>query len=155
MTTTQPRIGTPAASPRTFKLSEDWLATGIGLVIVLVIGAGLIGPGPQKVSVKAAPGETASAQAVAANGWEISATVGDAATPIQSAITDLNDGDAILITCEDGALSAQIAGTLPDGTSRPDDDNAVILVTNSCDAPVSITYTRAAAIPWPIFNLFD
>lgn len=155
MTTPQPRTGALDAPPRKFKLSEDWLATGIGLAIVLIISAGLIGPGPQTVSVKAAPGETQSAQAVAARGWTISATLGDEAAAIQGAITDLGDGDAILITCRNGALTAQIAGTLPDGTHRPDGDHAMILVTNTCDAPVSVTYSQSAAIPWPVFNLFD
>ncbi len=153
--TTIPRRANAPGALRPFKLSEDWLATGIGLAIVLVIGAGLIGPGPQTVSIKAAPGDTASAQAVAASGWTVSAMLGGAAAPIQGAITDLKDGDAVAITCQDGALTAQIAGTLPGDAQGPDGDHAVIVVTNACDAPVTVTYKKSAAIPWPIFNLFN
>ena len=40
-----------------FTLPEDWLATLIGLVIVLVIGLGLIGPGPVSATLSVAPGE--------------------------------------------------------------------------------------------------
>ncbi len=155
MTTTTPRATAPEARSRTFKLSEDWLATGIGLAIVLLLGVGALGPGPQSVSVEAVPGETASVQALAAHGWTASATLGGTVVPIQGAITDLGDGDAILITCESGALRAQIAGTLPGDAQGPDGDHAVIVVSNTCDAPVTVTYKKSAAIPWPIFNLFD
>lgn len=39
------------------KLNEDWLATFIGLGIVAVIGLGLLGPGPQRATLKPVPQE--------------------------------------------------------------------------------------------------
>ena len=66
---------TASSPPRRFRLSEDWLATIIGLVIVGVVGLGLLGPGAQKHELKAAAGEDANAYALPLAGWKISATV--------------------------------------------------------------------------------
>ena len=62
--------------PRRFKLTEDWLATLIGLAIVLIIALGLLGPGAQTVTVEVAPGETVSQEVPALTGWQVPASTG-------------------------------------------------------------------------------
>jgi hypothetical protein len=145
---------TPTAG-KTNRLSEDWLATIIGLLIVLIVGSGLLGPGAQNVSINAPAGETASAAVRPLSGWKVSATIGDAQTSAAGAPTAFTSGQNTVIACRDGALTTEPSAALPDGVNAPPDGRAQVVVLNECDAPVKVTYTTRAAIPWPLFNLFS
>jgi len=138
-----------------FKLSEDWLATIIGLVIVLVIGAGLLGPGPQNVSLKAEAGESASGATVPAiSGWKISGTLNGEKAAIENAPTALESTSVYLFQCDGDTLS--LVGTLPLGTETVETapaGKARLEFDNQCSAAASLTFTTDAAIRWPIFNL--
>jgi hypothetical protein len=141
--------GQPPAPPR---LSEDWLATIIGLVIVLVIGLGLIGPGPQNVTITAPPGEDGQRQVLPLKTWQVSATLGGEAASIENAWTALDGGQAYFYTCRDGALrpgsdNPVLSAALPANQS-------VVVVINECDEEVVITQRTNPAIPWPVFGLF-
>jgi|SRR5690606_3236754 len=142
-----------ASPPTSFRLSEDWLATIIGLVIVLIIGSGLIGPGPQNVSVNAAAGETASAALHPLSNWSVSATLDGESVSAGSLPKALTEGQTAVITCRDGELSTE--DTLPDGVGEVQAGQAQIVLANQCDAALSVNYRTSAAIPWPLFNLFN
>lgn len=138
-----------------FRLSEDWLATIIGLLIVLIIGSGLLGPGAQNVSVSAGAGETASAVLRPLSNWRVSATLDGESTGATTLPTALTDGQTVVITCDNGALTVESADTLPEGVNSPPEGRAQVVVVNQCDAAVSLTYRTNQTIPWPIFNLFN
>lgn len=135
-------------------LSEDWLATLIGLAIVFIIGSGLLGPGAQNVSIRAEAGETGAAALRPLSGWRVSATLDGERTSEAEAPTALNAGETTVITCHDGALSAQ-AATLPEGVEAAPAGRAQIIVVNECEGVVSLTYQTSALVPWPVFNLFS
>ena len=142
-------------SGRTNRLSEDWLATIIGLVIVLIVGSGLLGPGAQNVSITAPAGEMASAAVRAISGWKVSATVGDETASVAGAPTAFGVGQNAVITCSGGQLNAEIVETPPPGVDMAPEGRALVFVVNQCDTPVKVTYTTRALIPWPVFNLFS
>lgn len=143
---------TASSPPRRFRLSEDWLATIIGLVIVGVVGLGLLGPGAQKHELKAAAGEDANAYALPLAGWKISATVDGEKVTIADAPTTLEPESVTAFTCEDGELrlDPELAATI---SARPEGGKATLLLVNQCDAPVAITYSTSALIRWPLFGL--
>ncbi|MFN8377769.1 MAG: hypothetical protein U0452_03785 [Anaerolineae bacterium] len=143
-----------SSPPRRFSLSEDWLATIIGLVLVGVIGLGLLGPGAQKHELKAAAGESApAAYALPLAGWKISATVDGQKVSIPDAPTTLEPGSVTAITCQEGQLTLdpELAATI---SARPDGGKATLLLVNQCDVPVSVTYSTSPLIRWPLFSLF-
>lgn len=144
---------TPAASKRTsLKVSEDWLATIVGLAIVLVIGIGVFGPGPQTAKLTTAAGESVSTEVLARDDWKVSATIGGEKTTIAMSYTALDSGKVYAYECLDGQITP-IAETL-DTATREDADKALISLQNNCDAKVVLTYQTDLAILWPIFGLF-
>ena len=145
---------TPAQSTPV-RLSEDWLATLIGLIIVFVVGSGLLGPGRQNVSLSAEAGQTASAALRPLGGWVVSASLDGERASAADAPTSFADGENVIFTCLDGQLSAQSEIALPAGSSAPPEGRAQVIIVNQCDAAVSITYQTNALIPWPVFNLFS
>lgn len=136
-----------------FSLSEDWLATIIGLLIVLIIGAGLLGPGARSISVSADAGETASTSAPLLSGWHVSATIDGEPASVTGAATAFKQGTQAVITCRSGQLETQTRDLTAEGATMPDDYAEVVIV-NECDAPVGVTYRINRAIPYPVFNLF-
>jgi hypothetical protein len=128
------------AGPR---LSEDWLATIVGLIIVAAIGVGLLGPGAQTVALSAEPGATVEADALAAAGWTIRAQIGETAVPVDGAPATLESGASLEFVCE--------ADTITAGNGAPvENDQVVLSLVNHCAAPVTLTYSRPAALPWPL-----
>ena len=136
---------------KSMKLSEDWLATIIGLVIVAIIGAGFIGPGPQNAQLRAAVGERDSTEARAVDGWSISARIGDESVVIVGAPTVLADGQIYNFICHDGQIRAEPvnAGVVVSG------GYAMLQLINQCDVEATVNYKIANAIPWPLFGFFD
>ena len=155
MTTHTSTVNTGNQRLSRFSISEDWLATGIGLAIVLIIAAGLIGPGPQTVNIRASGGETKSAQPLSIGGWQVSGTLGGQSASIERLPNRLDNGKTYIVTCAAGTPSADIADTLPDGFSAPPDGRAQLIVVNGCDEELALSYRTSAAIPWPVFNLFS
>jgi Tfp pilus assembly protein PilV len=137
-----------------FKLTEDWLATIVGLVLVLIIGLGLLGPGGQSVALTAAPGANQAATIRPLSGWKVSATLNKAKIDVKDAPTSLEKGKTYVVTCQAGALSVQVADTLPQNVKAAPADKAQLVVVNSCDGDVALTYTMNPVIPWPIFKIF-
>ncbi|MBL8156481.1 MAG: hypothetical protein JNM70_20040 [Anaerolineae bacterium] len=135
--------------------SEDWLATFIGLAIVLIIGAGLLGPGPQTANLTAAAGETKSAQLLPLSGWRVTATLGGTSATVENSISALTAGSTVVITCREGTLTAQAAEVLPSGLEAPAANRAQIVLANECAADAAVSYRTSAAIPWPVFNVFN
>ena len=140
---TQP---TPA---RRFTLSEDWLATIIGLVIVAVVALGLLGPGPQTTTLAAKPGESVGKTARALDGWKASATIGGEKAAVTDAPKRLYDGQAYPFTCINGTIAADAGDPT---ASYP--SGAHLTLTNNCDADAVLTYSTGTAIKWPLFGLF-
>ncbi|MBL8145344.1 MAG: hypothetical protein JNL34_03075 [Anaerolineae bacterium] len=148
---------TPA--PRRFSLSEDWLATLIGLLLVAVIGFGLLGPGAQSHKLTAAAGESANAYALPIGGWKAAFTVDGEKVTVADAPTSLEPESAdaparvVAFTCADGqlALDPDLAATI---SARPEGGKATLLLVNDCDVPVTVTYTTDPIVRWPLFNLF-
>lgn len=136
--------------PRRFSLSEDWLATIIGLIIVAVVASGLIGPGPQTVTLAAKPGETVEKTAKPSSGWKVSATISGEKTAVADAPKQLLDGQQYPFTCTNGTIAAE-AGDLT--ASFP--SGAHLALTNNCDTEVIITYSTSAAVRWPLFGIFQ
>lgn len=126
-------------------LSEDWLATGIGLAIVLIIGTGLLGPGPQNTLLRAAPGETVSASVPAVGGWQVSATLAGESITIES-VSPLAESTHYGYECQAGQVTLT--------TSAIAESTPIIALNNQCDGDLSITYKTTAAIPWPVFGFF-
>jgi hypothetical protein len=141
---------------RRFSLSEDWLATIIGLVIVFVIGAGLLGPGPQSVALKAQPGQTARAEAAAIGGWQVKATLAGKNIPVENAPTALSaDKQMYVLTCAAGNIQYASGDTLTiDGIPAVPSGRVWLILRNDCDTEAALTYSIDAAIRWPVFNLF-
>lgn len=138
----------------TFKLNEDWLATIAGLVIALIIGLGLLGPGSQTVTLSAEGGKNAARPALAIGGWSASATIGGIRATLADAPRQLEQGKTYVITCKDGALSAAVAETLPDGLNPVPADRAQLALANTCAEPVSLTFTSRPIVPYPLFRIF-
>ncbi|MBX3062620.1 MAG: hypothetical protein U0528_11540 [Anaerolineae bacterium] len=147
---------TPAGSGGGFTLSEDWLATIIGLVIALIIGLGVLGPGQQTVTLDAAANTTASKSTLAISGWSVSATLAGKTSSISAAPKVLQAGATYVITCENATLSAAQATdqALPEGVSAAASNRAQIAVVNKCPDAVRVTYTSGAAVPYPLFRIF-
>jgi hypothetical protein len=146
----------PKSTAKPLSLSEDWIATLVGLFIVFVVASGLLGPGPQSVSVKAAPDAQAQANARAMGGWRVSATVGSDRLDTATAPKTLSNEQIYTFTCEvnnaqENVLTVQeTVRTDSSETQRPPQ----IIVDNQCGADVTVSYTTNAAIPYPIFYLF-
>lgn len=146
----------PPVRRASFTLSEDWLATLIGLAIVFIIGAGVLGPGPQSEKVSAAAGETTGTDVRALDDWKISATLDGKKVPISGAITDLGKGDRAIYVCVEGAIRISDADELDVSAevSAPKKNRAQVVLVNSCDAKVVLSLTTDPAIRWPVFELF-
>lgn len=127
-------------------LSEDWQATLIGLAIVALISLGLIGPGPQTVTLKAAAGAATESSAPAANGWKMSATLDGEKVDLTGAASALAAGSVYAFICRDGAVAVEMAAA---AAGEPQ-----LTLTNACAGEVVVTLTRSNAIPWPLFGLF-
>ncbi|MGQ9887603.1 MAG: hypothetical protein ACUVSX_03845 [Aggregatilineales bacterium] len=127
-------------------LSEDWQATLIGLAIVAAIGLGLIGPGPQTVTLKAGNGAAAEMSALAASGWKISATLDGDKIDVAGGVSALAVGSLYAFACRDGAVALE-AAAVGDGQPR-------LTLINDCAGEVVVTLKRAGAIPWPLFGWF-
>lgn len=132
------------------QLSEDWIATGIGLLIVLIIGTGLIGPGAQNATLKAQAGESAQAALLALDGWQIGSE--GAAVPANP-VSRLVAGAAYQYQCTEGQMTAQQLDALPDGINPPGAGKALVLLQNDCEQAITLTYRRDAALRWPLFGL--
>ncbi len=126
-------------------LSEDWQATLIGLALVAVIGLGLAGPGPQTVTLTAAPGAVAAGSAPAAGGWKTSATLDGQQVTVTGATAALAAGSQYQYVCRDGAVTVDVAA----GAGAPQ-----LTLANDCAAEVTLTLARGSAIPWPLFGVF-
>lgn len=124
------------------KLNEDWLATIIGLGIVAVVALGLIGPGPQNVTITAEPGETITRDVIARDNARITGRIGEDSAQIES-------GDTFSFVCEADGIRTQSAQE-----GAPASGRAVLTLDNQCDQPASITYRTDAAIRFPLFNVF-
>jgi hypothetical protein len=136
-----------------FKLSEDWLATLIGLAIVLVIGAGLLGPGPQRIVLKASPGETHSMEALARDDWEVSATLGGDKVKVGQPLTTLAEGQTYVYTCQAGAIAPNAERQSQVEAKAPSEDHVQLVLVNECDQQVALTYQTDYAVHWPLFGL--
>jgi hypothetical protein len=64
-----------ASRPAGHTLNEDWLATIIGLAIVVIIALGVIGPGPQSITINAPAGETRTTTLLPLDNWSASMTL--------------------------------------------------------------------------------
>jgi hypothetical protein len=133
------------------RLSEDWLATIAGLLIVAAIGFGLLGPGAQTVTMEAAPGEPAIAEVLASGGWRVSAQVGGEPADVTGAWTTLSDRARYTYVCADGTLIAQVDAVEADAAAP---GKAALRLENNCEAAVSLTLKTAPVLPWPVFGLF-
>lgn len=143
---------TASSPPRRFALSEDWLATLIGLILVAIVGLGLLGPGAQKQELKAAAGEAARIDVLPLAGWKATATVGGEKATLADAPTTLERDSVTAFACADGQISLdpEQAATI----SARSDSKAGLLLVNNCDAEVAITWSTDPIIRWPLFNLF-
>lgn len=130
------------------RLTEDWIATLLGLAIVFIIGSGLIGPGPQSVSLKAKAGERVEADILARAGWTISVTLGDDKLSPTTTFDDLNAQTVYHYRCVDGQLISVGTAAEPKLAS----DKARLLLDNQCEATVSLSYKTSSAIPWPLIK---
>jgi hypothetical protein len=138
------------------KLSEDWLATIIGLVIVAVIGLGLFGPGPLEFTLSAEPGEQTQTEGEAANGWSVSAALNGERTSIQQPegedFARLGAQTTYRFHCVEGIISADPPAF--DSASYEVQPPPMVVLDNACDVPVTLSYRRPYAIRWPLFDLF-
>lgn len=148
------------SSSRRFSLSEDWLATLIGLSIVALVGFGLLGPGAQKHELKADAGESAPAvYALPIAGWKAAFRLDGEKVTVEDAPTTLEPEDAtaparvVAFVCENGELRLDpgLAATI---SARPEGGKATLLLVNNCSVPATVTYTTSSIIRWPLFNLF-
>ncbi|CAG0983864.1 hypothetical protein ANRL2_02649 [Anaerolineae bacterium] len=140
------------SKPSSFKLSEDWLATIVGLIIVLIVGVGVLGPGPQTAKLTTAAGESMGMEVLARDDWKITATVGGEKFKITAPYTNLESGKTYAYECRDGQILPLAEAV--DTATREDADKAYISLLNNCDAKVVMTYQTDLAIRWPIFGLF-
>jgi hypothetical protein len=127
----------------------------IGLAVVFIIGAGLLGPGPQTVNLAAGAGETKSAQMLPLSGWRVTATLGGSSASVENSVSALTAGTTVIITCREGILTAEPADALPSGVEAPVANRAQLVLVNECDADAVVSYRTNPAIPWPVFNLFN
>lgn len=153
---TEPSINNSSntARPAKFTLSEDWLATLIGLAIVLIIALGVIGPGPQTLRLAAGAGETASLDIPAVGGWQVSVSMaGESASLAESSanVVDVQGGAGYTFICGRGVVLALEEANGLDGLEA---GQARLFLDNQCESEVIITYRHGYAIPWPLFNLF-
>lgn len=138
------------------KLSEDWQSTLIGLFFVVIIALGFFGPGPQRATLNAEPGETVSVDTLATDGWTVSATLGEDALTADSLVESLEDGAVIIATCEGGSLSTTEAEQLPgDDDAIIEDGEARLVLVNNCDDAVTVSYRIDRFVPWPLFGIFE
>ncbi len=128
------------------RLSEDWQATLIGLAIAAAIGLGLIGPGPQTLTLKAANGATVEMSAPAASGWKTSATLDGDRVDVAGAVSALAASSVYTFACRDGAVTLE--------TAAADDGQPRLTLANACAGEVVLTLKRDSAIPWPLFGWF-
>lgn len=140
-----------------FRLSEDWLATLVGLLIVFVVGFGLLGPGALEVRLTAQPGETVTAEGRALDGWSQRAAL-DGETieinrPEGESLSRLSAQTTYSFICEGSVINA--APPSFDSASYPQQPPPQLTLTNNCDAPVTLTYRRSNLIRWPLFGLFQ
>ncbi len=152
--TNAPPQETPQKPATGFELSEDWIATFIGLILVLVIGMGLLGPGAQSVRVEAAAGQEVSATAPALNGWTIKVTLGGETVDVPDVSPNLEPGANMVYICREDNI---IAGVMGNGTESPPvllGKNGQISIINECTEPVNVSYTIGSVIPWPVFGWF-
>jgi hypothetical protein len=145
---------TQTAPPGSFKLSEDWLATITGLIVALVLGLGLLGPGAQSVAVTAKAGANASRGINPLGGWNVTATVGGKRANVTGAPNRLEVGKTYVFTCKDGVLSGALAEAAPEGGHIPPANQAEIYLVNTCAADATLTYSINAIVPYPLFRLF-
>lgn len=145
------------ATPRArFTLSEDWIATLIGLALVLIVGSGLFGPGPQSEKVSAEAAETTLTEVKAVDSWSLNAKMGDTKLPIRRPVSNLADGQRVIYTCTDNVLERSEAASLPPGEyPDPASGHAQVAVINTCPAAVTLTLKTDYAVRWPAFGLFD
>lgn len=136
------------------KLNEDWLATLIGLALVVIVGFGLLGPGAQNVALKADPGATAAKEARALGGWSVSVKLNGAKVDGVEAPKTLVDGHSYVFTCANGAVSVAESATPPEGVNAPAAGKAQLVVVNNCDAPLDLGYSIGGLVRWPLFNIF-
>lgn len=147
---------TPAGSGGGFTLSEDWLATIIGLIIALVIGLGVLGPGQQTVTLNAEANTTAAKSTLAISGWTVTATLAGKTASVNAAPKVLQAGATYVISCENDTLTAVRVEdqTLPEGVNVAASNLAQLAVVNKCPDAVRVTYTSGAAVPYPLFRIF-
>jgi len=141
------------SSPRRFSLSEDWLATLIGLILVAVVGFGLLGPGAQSRKLEANAGESApAAYLLPIAGWKASATLGGEKVTVEGAPTALAPDSVTAFVCANGQLTLdpELAATI---SARPEGGKATVLLVNQCDGKVVLTYATDPIIRWPLFGL--
>ncbi len=143
---------TETEKTRRFRLSEDWVATLIGLALVAIVGFGLLGPGAQKHELKADAGATANAYPLPISGWMVSAVVDGEKVSLPDAPNALAAESVTAFTCDNGvlALDTELAAII---SARPEDGKATLLLQNNCDAAVTVTYSTDPIIRWPLFNL--
>lgn len=137
-----------------FTLNEDWLATLVGLALVVIIGFGLLGPGAQSVALKADPGATAAKEARALGGWGVSVKLDGAKVEGVDAPKTLAAGSTYVFTCANGAVTVAESATPPEGVNAPAAGKAQLVVVNTCDAPLELSYSIGALVRWPLFNIF-
>lgn len=155
MSSTTSSTTTVQNAPRAgLRLNEDWLATLIGLALVVIVGLGLLGPGAQSVAIKADPGASAAKEARALGGWSVSVKLDGAKVEGVSAPKALTAGSTYIFTCADGAVTVAESATPPDGVNAPASGKAQLVVVNDCAAPLELSYSIGALVRWPLFNIF-
>lgn len=138
---------TATAQPSRKPLSEDWIATWIGLLLVLIIGSGALGNGAQTATLNAAENETATRTLTTRGTWQVSATLNTEPLATESLPTQLSNATAYTLTCADGALTVESA-------PAPELDGAQLSLDNTCAGALSVSYRQPRIIPWPLFNMF-
>ncbi len=123
------------------KLNEDWLATIIGLALVAVVALGLLGPGPQNVTITAEPGEMTSREVIDRENARVTGRIGEDSVQIEG-----NGSSAY--ACENAVLRALSSDAAVVASGR-----VTLTLDNQCDQPASITYRTDAALRWPLFNV--
>ncbi len=135
------------------KLSEDWLATLIGLVIVAVIGLGLLGPGPQSVTLEAAPGEQVSRPVLMSNDWKAQAKLDGVTIPIDDRLS-VSSGLTAGYRCENETLMLDLPEADSLGSVIVMREGMSLTLDNQCAGKLTVTLTIDPAIRWPLFNWF-
>ena len=143
---------TVSGGKQRFSLSEDWLATLIGLGIVAIIGFGLLGPGGQSKTTVVEPGTTQVVDLPAGDGWRVTADVDFA--PDTTAFTSLTAGLVYQYGCQDGSLTT--AEGVPDALTveQPPRGMVQLWLSNTCDTAYSLTYKHDSILRWPLFGIF-